>query len=189
MATLKETIKEKQRIFICGIPLIEKCVYDVSTQQQKTTLQFRPPLSESPKSSTVEGPPSPTPGGNEHAKLDQQDTFRGIKDFLTSNTSVVIFIGSVLVLILAYCSIQYIAILNCPEKLRLDKSEDSLRQYQAKLNEMERALNMTRQQNEKLNKDVAEITASKDGFARYACTIKSRFYQGGGGGRLHRVTN
>ncbi len=144
----------------------------------KTTLQFRPPLSESPKVLRSKAA-SPTPGGNEHAKLDQQDTFRGMKDFLTSNTSVVISIGSVLVLILAYCSIQYIAILNCPEKLRLDKSEDSLRQYQAKMNEMERALNTTRQQNEKLNKDVAEITASKDGFARYACRIKSCFYQGG----------
>ena len=158
MATLKETIKEKQRIFICGIPLIEKCVYDVG----------KPP-SGSCESSTED----------KRAKPDQQDQSGGLKDFLTSNTSVVISIGSVLVLILAYCTIQYIAILNCPEKLRLDKSEDSLRQYQAKLNEMERALNTTRQQNEKLNKDVAEITASKDGFARYACRIKSCFYQGG----------
>ena len=64
--------------------------------------------------------------------------------------------------IAAYCTIQYIAITNCPEQFYLDNAKDSLQQCKMRLNDTERSKNATQKKNEEIDAEIKKITGERD---------------------------
>ena len=151
--------KEKHVIAVCGIPLVEKYVYEYDFNTQTNhLLRARQDAKKHQEQPSEENQPDPQ-DKSEHDWLPN-----GLPKTIWP---AIIIALSIVVLILAYFTFQYIAIKNCPQKLQLDISKDSAQQYAAKLNEMEGAWNTTKQLNDKLNKEIDQITASKNDFEKY----------------------
>ena len=152
-----EYIQEKRVTVVCGISLVEQYVYayDYSKEEIRLLRACQDAKNRDKRSGDK------TPDQSQQSEDDWLP-----KGLPNSIMPPIIIAVSVSVLILAYCTFQYIAIKNCPEKLHLDISKDSAQQCAAKLNEVEKAWNTTKEQNDNLNKEIAQITASKNDFEK-----------------------
>ena len=134
--------KERHITYICGIHVIEKCVFiDDGIKRQR-----------------------PPPSSDE-----QEDIFLRFKAFVNSSRAapVIILSLSAVVLLLAYCTFQYIAIQKCPEKFHRENTEASLRELDEKLSDVKDELKTARQQNKELNQEISGITANKTELTKY----------------------
>ena len=64
--------------------------------------------------------------------------------------------------IAAYCTIQYIAITNCPDQFYLDNAKNSLQQCEMRLDDTERAKNATQKKNEQIDAEITKIARERD---------------------------
>jgi septal ring factor EnvC (AmiA/AmiB activator) len=101
---------------------------------------------------------------------EQEDIFLRFKAFVNSSRAapvITLSILSVVVLLLAYCTFQYIAIQKCPEKFHRENTEASLRELDEKLSDAKDELKTARQQNKELNQEISGITANKTELTKY----------------------
>ena len=154
---MEKCIKEKHVTVVCGVPLIEKYVYEYALYDTQASHLLR----HHQDANVAKHQEKPSTDSNPDRQY-QSENDLSPKGLPNSIWPAIIIVMSILVLILAYCTFQYIAIKNCPEKLHLDISKDSVQQCAAKLNEMEGAWNTTKEENDKLSEEIGQIIASKN---------------------------
>ena len=172
-------VQKHASYYICGFPLVEKITWQETYRDDRgiasrgssdtpKSESLRPPYQQqAPESSSVEGRRSSDSESN------------AFKAFLNSAHAIptILIVGAILMLPLAYCTFQYIAITNCPEKINLDNAQQALQQCEQSLHDTERAKNAAEKNNEKLDAEIKKITEKRLEFERYVA-LNCSFYNG-----------